>query len=825
MTDNAACDVYNELSSHLPTEYTPRSFSYDFNFQSLNGIIDIYGAFVNAIFQGKLFEYIDTIYNAFKAGTPPIGSILGLLNIQIGFFVVLGILILLLVVAIVAIVLKLLCGGNGESYQKISPWLGTTRFVYGVFLFLLTIFISFIIIIGLVGIMHWQQTKVRYETFARNATEFFEEYAGNITQDMGNMASHQFDYMLNVLEQDIYEYQELAAETVREIEEPYAKQYFITADKMEAQEVSINAGYDAIEPLLNDIISLAKVYASTTTSCYTGVRDFCANGDEMCDELFSAVNAEPIFDYTTEWITKDNFKTSVDDYDIPTITKENWEMWNETIDDLMEYNKPLRDRQKMHHENFQSWMGKNIELMNLIRRSWVKLLDSSLPENDRIYMSKATSGVQTQVIIVRWVLASLQISAFVGSILCITLIAVGLCVADPKVLPTERSSLSTNIASCLKLVSMFFSVLLVLVLAVTIPFFIISSLVSQTCTETDSGKNPFWLWDNKTLTDTSPISKAIGIEGKDISFKDFLDDCKDNKPMYQVFSLEDTWDIKNKFILGDFLDFLRVVEQSDLNPHKFWYSDFYGKAQRSKLENVLDLTSNNYTGINGVAPEEVVPYAIIPRGLIRVPVVQLPEFKDKATAARNKYSSVSSIWRNLNSCITNINNQNWVDLHTKVWEQFRLYRDKASEYTMVESLVEYRTHIETLNDVEVGESMFANSKSTYKRKMMESLVVLEAHVKCYEDLAMYQYEVLLGRCRPLYDIYNATKSFICHATAPTAAIETFTLLLLTVSLVIYSVVLSLSVPFFQKMSRLHPEDEKQFERERIAKIKPSDTEL
>ena len=146
MTDNAACDVYNELSSHLPTEYTPRSFSYDFNFQSLNGIIDIYGAFVNAIFQGKLFEYIDTIYNAFKAGTPPIGSILGLLNIQIGFFVVLGILILLLVVAIVAIVLKLLCGANGESYQKISPWLGTTRFVYGVFLFLLTIFISFIMI-------------------------------------------------------------------------------------------------------------------------------------------------------------------------------------------------------------------------------------------------------------------------------------------------------------------------------------------------------------------------------------------------------------------------------------------------------------------------------------------------------------------------------------------------------------------------------------------------------------------------------------------------------------------------------------------------------
>ena len=818
------CDVYQNITSDLPTSYTPALYTFIFDYKSLQSIVDIYGTLINSLFDASLFEYINTLYNAFKSGVPSFGVILGLMNIHIIYFVTIAVIITLLLAAVLTIVFKVLCRGS-NPYQKISPWHGLTRSIYGVILFILTLFIMCLIMIGLVGAMHWQQSKIRYENFARDTSNYFGHYVANISGDMQNMVEFQFNTMLTVLEDDIYDYQMEAATAVRRIEEPYAMKYYDTADEMERQEGYIERGFKEILPSLKTIIKLASDKNSETVACYTGVQTFCEGPNKaFCDDIFNARNAAPIYDYALNWVPRDNFETSVNDYEIPTITKVNWKMWNETVQDLMDYNKPLRDKQKMHHQSFKSWMQKNIKLMKLIRKFWDQILKEALPTNDVSFVSTASLGLQTQVDLVRWLSFAVCISVLLAAITCLILFGVGLCVSDPEIDPTERSAMSHNIGTCMMLTSGFFSILLVVVLALTIPSFVVSSIVTQTCTETKSGKNVFWLWDNKTITDTSPISKALGIEHKDISFQGLLGDCKENKQMNLFLSLQDIWNIDSKFILGDFLDFRRVAEQSDLNPHEHWYSDFYSTTQRALLGEVVDITSNNFTGVDNEAPEEVVPYAHLERGLVMVPEEQLEDFRDKATAARNKYNIITqrTTWNQLNSCVNNINTADWTDLHKLLYKKFKNYREKVLEEELVSNLLKYRSNLLQLQEVELNKIMFSRSKSTYKRIMKEAVALIDIHVECYEDLVIQQYNELLGRCRPLYDIYIATFNFICNAMAPTGAIVTTAFILLSLTMVMYSLVLSLSVQFFQRMSVSHPDDAKQKERESVAQTKKTE---
>ena len=194
---------------------------------------------------------------------------------------------------------------------------------------------------------------------------------------------------------------------------------------------------------------------------------------------------------------------------------------------------------------------------------------------------------------------------------------------------------------------MILSVQVIVVLALTIPHYVMSSVTTESCriTNGSEGKNPFWLWDNRTATNISLISTSIGDNISDVKFYDLVSECKDNKAIYKVLNVSNIWNPEKHLYLDDFLDYTRVVDNSGLNPHEHWYKTFYSEEEKVKIEKGVDAT-NLTRWENETKLDTVLPYLdnlnITERGLVNITADNFTYFKEKATLARNRLVIIGS---------------------------------------------------------------------------------------------------------------------------------------------------------------------------------------
>ena len=171
----------------------------------------------------------------------------------------------------------------------------------------------------------------------------------------------------------------------------------------------------------------------------------------------------------------------------------------------------------------------------------------------------------------------------------------------------------------------------------------------------------------------------------------------------------------------------------------------------------------------------------------------------------------------MEQCMTNMDRLiggEWLSAHVAIKQKFAEYRNRTEE--LREQLREYHAELAEAISSSKNEEMFNKSNSTYRTVVMSVVPAAEEHVGCFRDIVTHQLTDVVGRCRPLHNIYTTTYKMICGALAPSAAIITLSLLLLSVAVVLVSLVLAASIPYFKKMRELHPADKLIIERERAS---------
>lgn len=820
---------FQHYYSHL-NYYEPEPFVINMDYKNLEIIVEVFRGFVRVVFKvDKLFEFFEQIYLYFKDGMKVDMGLASILNAQIGFMVMLVVLLVLLVLSVLSTVLSVLIKvkGSRPPTQEISVSKGAGRLGYAGLMVLLVLLIFLCSLVGLVGNMHFKRSKTTYVHFAANASEHLIAYLTNITTDMRTISDEEFKYMTDNIETDFYKYQMNAAVSVKQLEQPHAMVLKTTAAKAEQLEKDIIDTIVKSLDILRDIYDLASPANDTLTACHAGVNYFCTTSPNFCNDVFNAGNVEPITRLdTATWPFRVTMETVLS-YTIPDTTYENWKLWDSTTEDLMNFNEPVRVEQQQHHHQIRAWLKNSFRKAGLLlTEDWIKKIGDASPAQDIAYGS--SSGFSSLLQILDWVMVVTFSLTFFTSIACMGLYALGLCVSDPDTRPTDRSAMSDTIATAMKVASGLTALQLIVVLGLTVPFFVVTSVVMGSCQATNGsqGQNPFWLWDNGTITPTpSLISRAIGnTASSEIKFWDLVKGCEENHSLYNLLHLEKSLATGELFEVREFLGIKRYCDNSGLNPHDHWYSTFYTPSQKANLDSAITETDVTVADDAG----RILPYlddlTVTERKLVRLPESDYQQFENKVNQAIGSLNTWHAQRANLVKCRDVIQNleldvregDSWKTATQTIDQKFAKYRSKVTQDDVITLIQKYHGTLKTLESENTP--MFKWSESKYKIMMKEANVELDQHVECHRDIARHQTEGILGRCRPLYDLYLASFNLVCGTVAPSGSLVTLSLLGLSLAMTCFMFNLGAVIPYFQRMERLHESDVKKLELAGVAAV-------
>ena len=815
LDDNCDYESYHTILPH----YVTSTLSYSADYKKLDLVYSGFEVLLDGLFRTDILKYIETIGFMYKEGTLSFNSetVLKLIEMQIFWFIVLVLLLLiaalLITATIAALMYTVLFGGrSSKSFMKVKPYHKYMQPLLGLILLVTTVTILVSSTFGMLGSTQQSNIISEWNKVTINGVNFIENYMSNITNDMKLVTDNQVEVLNNKLETILLDYTKKAADGAQQSSEEYAKSYDNISKELPILEENIFGEVAELKDEL-EVETIVQLIDEKINPCYKVLYEYCLNNDcknveksgkFMEPEHMKTNLTEDKINVYMEFLEEFSKKMKkIRKRNVSDIIYTNLQKWESTSNDLLTVNKDVLNRFQRSNNDMAKLIARTHAITSRQAQIWIEQLLIELPINQSEYNDGS-------ILIATYdhfrLVLSVMLSSSLGlALLCCALYIIGHYSSDDKILPTKRSDLS-NFAGTGMQVAFWLVVLIdILLFILVIVFFVPATFIGRLCYEiSELGYSPFVVWDANILVDDSLISRALGDSVSNITFEKALNDCKNNTSLYTALNLTNIWDLDAYFNIDEFLGYSFAIQNFDLkiDDRDSWFNTFFTENElESKIVQTFEDTNYDATKLL----IEDIHHDIVVFGL--VPLAKTPEdisgFTDVLKIISNSGKISSAQKETLENCTTDVDNIRSKQISIE---------NVASN--LVSNVINYNVQLNT--SISLNNLFFFRTKSSFQSFLRAALFKMQEEVKCYIQVAKHCFTSIIGRCKPIYDLYNATKGFMCERVAKSEGIIFFACFLNCIVLCIFLVCIHVLIPLFKRMDELHPDDTIQIERERIA---------